>query len=114
MRIESRQTIDGFPAVQIRRLMRETVGRSISLRWISEVLQCSEATASRVLGVLRREGLVVSVAAHFEPSLKGSTLAQATAAKALARSTAERLVSGGGGGPSLATATPHGSIARRC
>lgn len=94
MRIESRQMIAGFPAVQIRRLMRETVGRSISLRWISEVLQCSEPTASRVLVDLRREGLVVSVAGHFEPSLKGSALAQATAGKPLARSTAERLVSG--------------------
>ena len=94
MRIESRQMIAGFPAVQIRRLMRETVGRSISLRWISEVLQCSEPTASKVLVDLQREGLVVSVEGHFEPSLKGSALAQATAAKALARSTAERLVSG--------------------
>ena len=46
MRIESMQMIAGFPAVQIRRLMRETVGRSISLRWISEVLQCSEPTAA--------------------------------------------------------------------
>ena len=67
MRIESRQLIAGFPAVQIRRLMRETVGRSISLRWISEVLQCSEPTASRVLVDLQREGRIVSVASHFEP-----------------------------------------------
>jgi hypothetical protein len=94
MRIESRQMIAGFPAVQIRRLMRETVGRSISLRWIREVLQCSEQTASRVLVDLQREGLVVSVEDHLEPSLKGSALAQATAGKPLVRSTAERLVSG--------------------
>jgi hypothetical protein len=94
MRIESRQMIAGFPAVQIRRLMRETAGRSISLRWIREVLQCSEPTANRVLVDLRREGLVVSVEDHFEPSLNGCALAQATAAKPLERSTAERLVWG--------------------
>jgi hypothetical protein len=86
--------IAGFPAVQIRRLMRETVGRSISLRWIREVLQCSEPTADGVLADLQREGLVVSVEDHLEPSLKGSALAQATAGKPLVRSTAERLVSG--------------------
>lgn len=94
MRIESRQIIAGFPAVQIRRLMRETVGRSISLRCVREVLQCSEATAARVLLDLKREGLVVQIEDHLEPSMKGSAIAQATAAKPLVRSTAERLVSG--------------------
>ena len=94
MRIESRQMIARFPAVQIRRLMRETVGRSISLRWIREVLQCSESTAATVLVDLQREGLVVQVEDHLEPSLKGSALAQATAAKPLVRITAERLISG--------------------
>ncbi len=94
MRIESGQMIAGFPAVQIRRLMRETVGRPISLRSIREVLQCSAPTASMVLAELRNEGLVVAVDGHIEPSLKGSALAQATAAKPLIRSTAELLVSG--------------------
>ena len=94
MRIESRQIIAGFPAVQIRRLMRETVGRSISLRYVREVLQCSESTAGSVLVDLQREGLVVQVEDHLEPSMKGSATAQATAAKPLVYSTAERLVSG--------------------
>jgi DNA-binding IclR family transcriptional regulator len=83
MRIESKQTIAGFPAVQIRRLMRETVGRSISLRCVREVLQCSESTAASVLVDLQREGLVLQVEGHLEPSMKGSTMAQATAAKPL-------------------------------
>jgi hypothetical protein len=94
MRIESRQIIAGFPAVEIRGLMRETVGRSISLRCVREVLQCSESTAASVLVDLQREGLVVQVEDHFEPSVKGSALAQATAARPLVCSTAERLVSG--------------------
>ena len=92
MRIESKQIIAGFPAVQIRRLMRETVGRSISLRCVREVLQCSESTAASVLVDLQREGLVVQVEDHLEPSMKGSALAQATAAKPLVCSTAKRLV----------------------
>ena len=83
MRIESKQIIVGFPAIQIRRLMRETVGRSISLRCVREVLQCSESTAASVLVDLQCEGLVVQVEDHLEPSIKGSALAQATAAKAL-------------------------------
>ena len=93
MRIEPGQMIAGFPAVQIRQLMRETVGRPITLRWVREVLQCSDATANGVLDDLQREGLVVAVNGHLEPSLKGSALAQATAAKPLVRSTAEWLVS---------------------
>lgn len=93
MRIEAGQMIAGFPAVQIRQLMRETVGRPITLRWVREVLQCSDATANTVLGDLQREDLVVAVNGHLEPSLKGSALAQATAAKPLVRSTAELLVS---------------------
>jgi len=93
MRIEPGQMIAGFPAVQIRQLMRETVGRPITLRWVKEVLQCSDATANSVLADLPREDLVVAVNGHLEPSLKGSALAQATAAKPLVRRTAELLVS---------------------
>ena len=52
MRIESKQIVAGFPAVQIRRLMRETVGRSISPRCVREVLQCSESDTPRKAGGL--------------------------------------------------------------
>jgi hypothetical protein len=89
-----RARIAGFPAVQIRRLMRETVGRTISLRCVREAFQCSESTAASVLVDLQCEGLVVQVQDHLEPSMKGSAIAQATAAKPLVYSTAERLVSG--------------------
>jgi len=94
MRIEAGQMIAGFPAIQVRRLMRETVGRSISLRCVEEVLQCSHSTAARVLVDLQHEGLVIQVEDHLEPSMKGSALAQATASRPLVCSTAERLVSG--------------------
>src|SRR5436190_1431199 len=45
------------------------------------------------VGDLKREGLVVEVEDNLEPSMKGSALAQATAAKPLLCGTAERLVS---------------------
>lgn len=93
MRIDVQQMIAGFPAIAIRQLMRETLGRQISLRWVKEVLSCSEPTASRVLADLEREGFITTINGHFEPSLKGSALAQATAATPLLRATAERLVS---------------------
>jgi hypothetical protein len=85
MRIESKQIVAGFSAVQIRRLIRETVGRSISPRCVREVLQCSESTAATVLVDLQCEGLFVQVEDHIEPSLQGRALAQATAAKPLVR-----------------------------
>jgi hypothetical protein len=93
MRIDANQKIAGFPAVNIRRLMRETVSGEISLRRVQASLNCSTAVAKKVLADLQREGLIESVAGHRELSLKGSALAQATAAKPLIRHRAERLIS---------------------
>lgn len=92
MRIESNQMIAGFPATAIRQLMRETLGRQITVRWVKEVLHCSAVTGNLVLTELQRDGYVTSAVGHLEPSLKGSALAQATAAKPLRRNSAERLV----------------------
>jgi predicted nucleotidyltransferase len=94
VRITANQKIAGHPAVRIRQLMRETVGRSMTLRRVREILQCSESAAIRVLNDLRNEGLVHSERDHFEPTTKGSALAMATAAAPLRRETAERLLAG--------------------
>lgn len=94
MRITADQRIAGYPAVQIRQLMRETVGRAITLRYVREILQCSDSAAMRILNHLRREGFVDSVQDHLEPSTKGSALAMATAAPPLRRETAEHLIDG--------------------
>ena len=92
MRITADQKIAGYPAVQIRQLMRETVGRSITPRYVWEILQCSDSVALQVLNHLQTEGFVDSVNGHLEPSVKGSALAMATAAPPLRRDTAERLI----------------------
>jgi predicted nucleotidyltransferase len=92
MRIQADQTIVGYPAVQVRQLMRETVGRSITLRYIQEILKCSDSSARQVMKSLEAEGLIEPVHDHFEPSMKGSALAMAKAAPPLRRETADRLI----------------------
>src|SRR5713226_9659933 len=92
MRITAEQKIAGYPAVQIRQLMRETVCRSITPRYVREILQCSDSAAQHVLNQLQTEGFADSVNDHLEPSTKGSALAMATAAPPLRRDTADRLL----------------------
>jgi hypothetical protein len=94
MRITTDQTIAGYPALQVRKLMRETVGRSITLRYVREILRCSDVAATRVLNRLKMDGFVEPVKGHFEPTIKGSALAMATAAPPLRRGTAARLIAG--------------------
>jgi hypothetical protein len=92
MRITADQRIAGYPAVRIRQLMRETVGRSITVQSVRVVLQCSDSDAASVLNNLEKDGFIESVRGGLEPSTKGSALAMATAAPPLRRATASRLV----------------------
>ena len=72
--------------------MRETLGRPVTVRWAREVLGCTRTDAEQALRALEEEGWICEVGDHLEPSLKGSALAQATAAKPLTRVKASRLV----------------------
>ena len=92
MRITTNEKIAGYPALQIRRLMRETVGRSITPRYVREILGCSDISAARVLSQLQEAGFVESVRGYWEATTKGSALAMATATHPLRRETADRLV----------------------
>jgi predicted nucleotidyltransferase len=92
MRIALDQEISGFSAVRVRRLMRKAVGRSITARYVREILDCSSSDASRMLRYLLEDGFVEFVGSHLERSTKGSALALATAARPLRRETAARLV----------------------
>ncbi|MBV9500808.1 MAG: hypothetical protein JO138_15660 [Acidobacteriaceae bacterium] len=93
MRIQRDQKIVGYPALLVRQLMRETVGRSITPRYVQEILKCSDFSARRVMRKLEVEGFAQFVQGHLEPSTKGSALAMAKASPALRRKTAERLIS---------------------
>ena len=72
--------------------MRDTVGRSITPRYVREILGCSDFSAARVLSQLQEAGFVESVRGYWEATTKGSALAMATAASPLRRETADRLV----------------------
>ena len=92
MRIRTDQKIVGYPALQVRQLMREIVGRPITLRRIQEVLECPAFAARRVMRRLETEGFVEFADGYMAPSIKGSALAMANAGPPLRRETAERLI----------------------
>jgi predicted nucleotidyltransferase len=93
MRITTGQKIAGYPAVQIRELMRKTVAGSITLERVRMVVGCSGSGAASVLNSLQEDGFVESVrGGRLELSTKGRALAMATAAPPLRRATASRLV----------------------
>src|SRR2546422_6017751 len=94
MRIAAEEKIAGYPALRIRQLMRETAGRSITPRYVREILSCTDSGAARVLNQLARAGFVEAVRGYWEATTKGNALAMATAAAPLRRQTAERLIAG--------------------
>jgi predicted nucleotidyltransferase len=92
MRIEANQRIAGYPALQVRQLMRKVGTDYITLQCVREVLNCSELSASTVLGHLQELGFVQPIEHGLGRSLKGNALALASAAPPLQRRTAERLL----------------------
>jgi hypothetical protein len=88
--------IAGFPAPLIRKLMRKATAHLISLRTVTDVLECSERVGKSVLGDLTRHGFLQAASrwnnTRFEATMKGSALAQATAAKSLRKTTAKHLI----------------------
>jgi hypothetical protein len=84
--------IAGFPARDVRRLMRESAGFIISARAVTKVLGLSEHLALKSLRALQVEGLVAVREGFREATERGHALAMATAAAPLSRATAERLI----------------------
>lgn len=72
MRISSDQKIAGYPALQVRELMRRAAGGPIRFWDVCQILQCSDTAAARVIKHLERDGLIVSVEGSMEPSTKGN------------------------------------------
>lgn len=70
MHIEPDEEIGGFSTIEVRRLMRKAVGRSITVRYVREALDCSASDASRVLHHLQKAGFVESVGSHLGPLQK--------------------------------------------
>jgi len=81
VRISADEMIAGYSALEIRKLMRETVGRSITSRYVREILSCSDSRAAHILSQLERGGFVESVRGYWEATTKESALAMATFAR---------------------------------
>ena len=96
MQIATNQMIAGFPALLIRKLMRKATAHLISLRTVKDVLECPDRVGKNVLADLRQNGFLRAASGwnntRFEATMKGSALAQATAAKSLRKTTAMLLI----------------------
>jgi hypothetical protein len=112
MQINSIDKICGYPALEIRRLMRTCTADRFSLGVVAFQLQISKAEASILISALCVDGLIDQVRnpdacgtsylmenerqddAKYQLTIKGRALGMATAAKPIKRATAQRLVSG--------------------
>jgi predicted nucleotidyltransferase len=92
MRIQREQEILGYPAMQIRQLMRETIRGRMTPQGVQRILKCSDSSAKRVIRDLEAEGFVESVYGRLTPATKGRALAMPRAGPPLRRETAERLI----------------------
>lgn len=96
MHIATNQMIAGFPAPLIRKLMGKATAHLISLRTVTDVLECPDRVGKSVLADLRRDGFLQATSrwnnTRFEATMRGSALAQASAAKPLRTTTAKRLI----------------------
>jgi len=94
MRIEASQKIAGFPAIQVRLLMRRVGAFLITPVGAGHILGCTADQALRLLRDLGKGGYTSSNdGQYWEVTDKGTALASATAAKPLRRVTVERLIS---------------------
>jgi predicted nucleotidyltransferase len=94
MRIEASQKIAGFPAIQVRLLMRRVGAFRITPIGAGHILGCTADQALRLLRDLGKGGYTSSNdGQYWEVTDKGTALASATAAKPLRRVTVDRLIS---------------------
>ncbi len=101
MRINSADTIAGQPALAIRQLFKKTKDSGGTISDIVSQLHVDQKTAQQTFETLCAEGYIEPTETpryadedntHWQTTLKGNTLALATARKPITRKTAERLV----------------------
>lgn len=94
MRIAPSETIVGQPALMMRKLFREGCGRIWHESLVEQVLGVDFKTAKRIIRDLASEGYIqkaeVSREEVYENSIKGNSLAMASAAKPIKRERAEK------------------------
>src|ERR1700681_2115747 len=98
MNLSKSHELFGYPALEIRRLMREArVGDRWDAEFVRATLRIAGPAADVLINQLLAEGLIVVSAKHngvaqYELTISGNSLAMASAAKRIKRATAERLV----------------------
>jgi DNA-binding MarR family transcriptional regulator len=98
VRIVRGQKIAGVPIERVRHLMRRSTGLEFGVAMISHELDLSDGQARRLATALLAAGYIRKTkhrrdrATFYERTLDGSTLAAATMAAPLRRSTVERLL----------------------
>ena len=94
MRIDARSKIAGYPATAVRSLLRHARGFLVGVEFVSRRMSISGSSARALVEGLEREGYLEkeTIRSGYEGwtvTNKGSTLAQATAAKPVCREKAE-------------------------
>lgn len=97
MRIDSKSSIAGRPALDIRQLLRHTAGDPWPPEMVSDRLGTSMEEAERVIKALAKDGYIepdqmYSERQYWKNTLKGNALSLASAGRPVRRSTAERKV----------------------
>ena len=101
MRINSADTIAGQPVLAIRQLFKKTQYRGGTLSDIANQLHVDQKAAREIFDTLCAEAYIEPTETphyadedntHWQTTLKGNSLALATARKPITRQTAERLL----------------------
>lgn len=97
MNIDSKSEIAGVPALRVRNLMRRIGAFEIYSPFVARQLHISNEEAEKMIKLLVKQGFLVETdCSHnergYEATLKGRSLALASAAKPITRKTADRVV----------------------
>lgn len=95
MRISSSDTVAGYPILRIRQLLVACRAGDLVVSDVECMLKVEPSEAGRVLGVLEQEGYIELYRAYlpheqWQTTLKGNTLANATAGRPVTRAKAEQ------------------------
>jgi len=97
MNIDSKSEIAGFPALLVRNLMRRIGAFEIYSIFVARQLHISNEEAEKMIKLLVKQGFLVETdyshnERRYEATLKGRSLALASAAKPITRKTADRIL----------------------
>lgn len=90
MQINPKDTLAGYPILEIRKLLKHTYSIGFNAAFVSSVLKISEHASTNLIKELVANGFIEEYQSSWQNTLNGNALAKATAAKPIKRETAER------------------------